>query len=66
MIELSIKQIKEISGGVKLNVGTAIFGAIAGFIMGGPVGVGIALGVVIGGHGINGLEEMYYEEFGKK
>lgn len=66
MNELTLNQLEEVSGGFHINLGTAVFAAVAGFVTGGPVGAGIALCGVVGAQGINNLEDMYHEEHRKK
>jgi lactobin A/cerein 7B family class IIb bacteriocin len=64
MKELTIKETEEVNGGFKINLGTAIAGCIVGFITGGPIGLGYAIGTIIVAQGVNNLEEMYQNEFG--
>jgi hypothetical protein len=64
MKELTIKEIEEVGGGFKINIGTARSGCIVGFVTGGPIGLGYAIGTIIIAQGINNLEEMYQNDFG--
>lgn len=61
MRNLSWDDIEEVNGGkfkLRINIGTFIGGAIVGFITGGPVGLGYAVGAAIVAQGVNSLDAM--------
>ncbi len=66
MREVSIGELKQVSGGYQMNVGTAFAALAIGAISGGPVGLGIAAAGVVAAQGVNNLNEMYHNEFGNK
>lgn len=53
------ESLMHIQGG--LNIGTAVFGLVTGFVMGGPVGLGVAASALVGAEGVNKLVDMYHE-----
>ncbi len=54
MIDLTQEQLNEVSGGFHIGrLGTIVFGLAAGFIAGGPVGLGMAAGALIGAEGVD-------------
>lgn len=62
MQELTQEQVETVPGAkfkLRVNLGTLIGGALAGFIMGGPVGLGIAIGGGIIAQSVNSLDDMY-------
>ncbi len=63
MKELTLEQQNEVCGGFKFNLGSAFAALVTGFIVGGPVGFGYALGTIVIAQGVNNLEEMVHNEF---
>jgi hypothetical protein len=62
MNELSYNEVIYVSGGkvqLRINLGAFIGGAILGFVTGGPVGLGYAIGAGIVAQGVNSLDDMY-------
>lgn len=62
MYELMESEVQEVSAGkfkIRINIGTFIGGAIVGFITGGPIGLGYALGAAIIAQSVNSLDDMY-------
>lgn len=62
MKELNNNEIMAVSGGkfkLRINIGTFIGGAVLGFITGGPIGLGYAIGAAIVAQGVNSLDDMY-------
>ena len=61
MKELNENEINEISGGkfkLRVNLGAVIGGAVVGFISGGPVGLGLAIGTAVITQSVNSLDDM--------
>lgn len=62
MRELSNIEVQEVSGAkfkIRINIGTFIGGAVVGFLTGGPVGLGYAIGAAIIAQSVNSLDDMY-------
>ena len=62
MKELNNNEVAEVSGSkfkLRINLGTLIGGAVLGFVTGGPVGLGYAVGAAIMAQGVNSLDDMY-------
>jgi hypothetical protein len=69
MKELTISERMEVSGGKfrfkwHINPFQVVFTAVGGFLLGGPVGAGIAVGAAIAAQGSGNLHQMYVDEFG--
>jgi len=58
MKTLNEKEINQVNG-AGINIGTAVFALIAGAVMGGPVGLGVAASAIVGAEGINNLVDLY-------
>ncbi len=57
---LSGNEVNQVSGGFHIGkLGTVIFGLAAGFITGGPVGLGIAASALVGAEGVDKLVDLY-------
>jgi len=60
---LSEQELNQVSGGFHIaKLGTAIIGLAAGFITGGPVGLGIAASALVGVEGIDKLVDLYQQD----
>ena len=67
MKQLTYNEVMEVSGGKfkwHVNPFHVVFTAFAGFLAGGPVGAGLALGAAIAAQGAGNLQQMYVEELG--
>ena len=61
MRELRQNEFNEIAGGkfkVRVNIGAVVGGAVLGFISGGPVGMGLAIGTAVITQSVNSLKDM--------
>jgi len=56
MRELKENEIVEAAGGI--SIGVAVFGLIAGFLTGGPAGLGIAAAGMVGAKGVDNLVDL--------
>lgn len=62
MRELQCSEFNEVSGGkfkVRINIGAVVGGAVLGFISGGPVGLGLAIGTAVITQSVNSLNDIY-------
>lgn len=69
MHELTSNEVLEISAGKfkwHVNPFHVVFTTFAGFLAGGPVGAGLALGAAIAAQGTGELHQIYVDEFGNQ
>lgn len=59
MKELTMGECTDVSAGFKLNIGHLIGSICVGFVLGGPIGIGVAIGGALVGQGVNELNEMH-------
>jgi len=55
-------EVAQCSGGkftIRINIGAFVGGCVLGFVTGGPVGLGLAVGAGLVAQGVNSLDDMY-------
>ena len=58
MRHLTREELELLTGGIHINIGAAFGAIVGGFIVGGPIGMGMAIGTVLIAQGTNNLVEL--------